>query len=55
MRRRRVDARGETSPYVFLGDARHVAHRGARPMQIEWELARPMPAAFYQETKVAAG
>ncbi|MFO0671939.1 MAG: DUF3427 domain-containing protein, partial [Polyangiaceae bacterium] len=55
VRKRRVDARGVTSPYVFLGDARHAAHRGARPMQIEWELTRPMPAALYQETKVAAG
>ncbi len=55
VRKRRVDARGVTSPYVFLGDARHASHRGARPMQIEWELTRPMPAALYQETKVAAG
>jgi hypothetical protein len=42
-------------PYVSLGPAFYSVHRGGRPMQIEWELAHPMPAAFYQETKVAAG
>ena len=55
VRQRRRDARGETMPYLFLGQARYAAHRGARPMQIEWELQDAMPASFYQETKVAAG
>jgi hypothetical protein len=30
-------------------------HTGGRPMAIEWELAREMPAWFFQEIKVAAG
>ncbi len=55
VRQRKTDARGETMPYVFLGELFYVTHRGARPMQIEWDLARPMPAAFFQETKIAAG
>lgn len=55
VRQRRKDPRGETSPYVLLGGCRPVAHRGERPMQIEWELERPMPASLYQEIKVAAG
>lgn len=55
LRARKTDARGETMPYTFLGPAFYRKHRGAQPMQIEWELAHPMPAAVYQETKVAAG
>jgi superfamily II DNA or RNA helicase len=55
VRQRRNDPRGETMPYVFLGEVFYSAHRGARPMQLEWDLARPMPASFFQETKVAAG
>jgi superfamily II DNA or RNA helicase len=55
VRPRKTDPRGETMPYVFLGEAFYATHRGARPMQIEWDLARPMPAAFFQEAKLAAG
>jgi superfamily II DNA or RNA helicase len=55
VRRRRTDDRGETMPYTLLGPCHYRTHRGARPMQIEWDLERPMPAAFYQETKLAAG
>ncbi|MBK6517294.1 MAG: DUF3427 domain-containing protein [Polyangiaceae bacterium] len=55
VRRRRTDARGETMPYLFLGEVFYATHRGARPMQLEWELARPMPAGFFQATKIAAG
>jgi superfamily II DNA or RNA helicase/HKD family nuclease len=55
VRQRRTDARGETMPYLFLGEAYCGAHRGGRPMQIEWELARAMPAGVFLETKVAAG
>ena len=55
VRQRRTDPRGETMPYVFLGEVFYAAHRGARPMQLEWDLARPMPASFFQTTKIAAG
>lgn len=55
VRQRRTDERGETTPYTLLGPCTYRTHRGARPMQLEWELARPMPAAFYQEVKLAAG
>ncbi len=55
VRQRKSDERGETMPYTLLGPCTYLGHRGARPMQIEWELARPMPAAFYQEVKLAAG
>ncbi len=55
VRQRRGDDRGETMPYTLLGHCEYRAHRGDRPMQIEWELLRPMPAGYYQEVKVAAG
>ncbi|MDQ3034817.1 MAG: DUF3427 domain-containing protein [Myxococcota bacterium] len=55
VRQRRTGDRGETMPYVHLGRGFHRAHRGARPMQFEWDLEHAMPAWLYQETKRAAG
>jgi superfamily II DNA or RNA helicase len=55
VRQRRTDSRGETMPYVFLGEVFYATHRGNRPMQMEWDLAHPMPASFFQATKIAAG
>ena len=44
-----------TAPYTFLGPVRYVKHEGGRPMGVEWELEREMPAWLFQEIKVAAG
>ncbi|PKN56359.1 MAG: DUF3427 domain-containing protein [Deltaproteobacteria bacterium HGW-Deltaproteobacteria-14] len=55
VRQRRHDERGETMPYTLLGRCFYESHTGARPMQIVWSLEHPMPAAFYQEIKLAAG
>ena len=55
VRRRRLDDRGETAPYTFLGTAAYVSHRGERPMSVTWRLGTPMPAALFEEMKVAAG
>jgi superfamily II DNA or RNA helicase/HKD family nuclease len=55
VRQRRRDDRGETMPYVHLGPAYYRSHRGARPMQVEWDLVHAMPPWLYQETKRAAG
>jgi superfamily II DNA or RNA helicase len=55
VREHKKDDRGESRPYLCLGPARHVSHRSDRPMQIVWELERPMPAEIYQHAKVAAG
>jgi superfamily II DNA or RNA helicase/HKD family nuclease len=44
-----------TAPYTFVGPCSYVRHQGGRPMAIEWQLARAMPAWLYQETKLAAG
>lgn len=55
VRRRRVDERGETAPYTFLGPATYVSHHGERPMSFTWRLHTPMPAEFFEEVKLAAG
>ena len=55
VRQRKKDERGITTPYVFLGPCCYVEHAGERPMQIIWEMERPMPSWLYQEVKVAAG
>ncbi len=44
-----------TAPYTFIGPCSYLRHEGSRPMAIEWQLARPLPAWLYQETKLAAG
>jgi hypothetical protein len=44
-----------TAPYVFLGPAHYVGHRGDRPIQITWKLERSMPEVFWSKTKTAAG
>ena len=54
--RRRRDERDESNPYLCLGPARYVqSHKADRPMQIIWELERPMPAEIYDYSKAAAG
>jgi superfamily II DNA or RNA helicase len=55
VRQEKNDSRGFTSPYTFLGPVRCVSHQGERPMQIVWELERPMPPSFYSAIKIAAG
>jgi len=55
VRQTREDRPGVTAPYVLLGPCNYVRHEGGKPMEIEWELVRKMPAALYQEIKVAAG
>ena len=49
------DERGETNPYVCLGPMRYVSHQSSKPMEIIWELERPMPPEIYDYSKVAAG
>jgi hypothetical protein len=54
--RRTKSARPDiTAPYTFVGPGTYLRHKGGRPMAIEWQLSRPMPAWLYQETKLAAG
>jgi hypothetical protein len=55
VRSRRKDERGQTAPYVCLGQARYLTHESERPMRITWVLERPMPSDLFQSSKVAAG
>lgn len=55
VRENKRDERDVSAPYLCLGPARHVSHQSDRPMQIVWELERPMPTEIYSLAKVAAG
>jgi superfamily II DNA or RNA helicase/HKD family nuclease len=55
VREHRRDERDVSNPYLCLGRAHHVSHQSDRPIQIVWELERPMPAEIYGRAKLAAG
>ncbi|WP_068401270.1 DUF3427 domain-containing protein [Kribbia dieselivorans] len=52
-RERKVSAFGTGAPYLFLGEADYVEHRGERPIAITWHLRTPMPAADFAAASVA--
>ena len=39
-----------TAPYTFLGKVDYVQHQGTRPMNITWQLERPIPPKFQKKT-----
>lgn len=41
---------GVAEAYTFLGTADYVNHQGSKPMNIVWELKRPIPAKFLKKT-----
>lgn len=43
-----------TEAYTCLGTAKYVRHGGSKPMAIEWELDRPMPAQLLTVAKLVA-
>ena len=43
------------APFLCLGQATYVEHRGERPIAITWRLDRPMPAEAFQRASVVAG
>lgn len=43
-----------TEPYTCLGTAQYVSHQGSKPIQIVWELDRPMPTDIYLAAKAVA-
>jgi len=47
-----VSAFGTGAPYLFLGEADYVEHRGERPIAITWRLRVPMPAADFATASV---
>ena len=53
VRQRRMDSRVHTAPYLCLWLCTYDGHSGAKPMRLDWDLATPMHAWFFQATKVA--
>ncbi|MCA1713365.1 MAG: DUF3427 domain-containing protein [Actinobacteria bacterium] len=43
------------APFLCLGQASYVEHRGERPIAITWKLARPMPGETFRLASVVAG
>jgi superfamily II DNA or RNA helicase/HKD family nuclease len=43
------------APFLCLGQASYVEHRGERPIAITWRLARPMPGDTFRVASVIAG
>ncbi len=43
------------APFLCLGPASYVEHRGERPIAITWKLHRPMPADVFTTASVVAG
>ena len=41
---------GSAEAYTFLGTANYVKHSGSKPMNITWQLDRPIPAKFLKKT-----
>ncbi len=42
------------APFLCLGQALYVEHRGERPIAITWRLRRPMPADTFATASVVA-
>jgi len=56
VREQNEDEYGNTLSYVFLGLPDFLKSSGAKPMNIEWRLAEPMPAYIWKESgKLAIG
>ncbi|WP_345204881.1 DUF3427 domain-containing protein [Fodinibacter luteus] len=51
-RPQKVSAFGTGAPYLFLGEADYLEHRGERPIAITWHLRTPMPAADFAVASV---
>ena len=54
VRESKVTDFGGGAPYLFLGEASYVEHRGERPIAITWRLRTPMPADHFAAASVVA-
>ena len=46
---------GGAEAYTYLGTANYVKHTGSKPMNITWQLDRPIPAKFLKKTNKFGG
>lgn len=53
VRQQQADEFG-TAPYLFLGPATYVTHKGDRPIAITWKLEHPMPTDFFHTAAAIA-
>jgi superfamily II DNA or RNA helicase/HKD family nuclease len=53
VRQRQADEFG-TAPYLFLGPATYVTHKGDRPIAITWKLRYSMPSDFFNAASAVA-
>jgi hypothetical protein len=42
----------EDSPYIFLGNARYVSHKGSKPIQIVWKMDYSIPERIIRESNL---
>jgi len=50
----KLTAFGTGAPYLFLGEADYVEHRGERPIAITWRLRTAMPASHFASASLVA-
>ena len=43
---------GNAAPYIFLGNARYVSHKGSNPIQIIWKMDHPIPERIIRESRL---
>ena len=43
---------GNAAPYIFLGNARYVSHKGSNPIQITWKMDHSIPERIIRESKL---
>lgn len=43
---------GVASPYIFLGNARYVSHKGSNPIQIVWKMDHTIPEKIIRESSL---
>ncbi len=41
---------GKTAPYCYLGPVKYVKHDGTRPINIVWQLTKPIPAFLLKDS-----
>ena len=43
---------GNAAPYIFLGNAKYVSHKGSNPIQIIWRMDHSIPERIIRESKL---
>jgi hypothetical protein len=46
---------GQALPYVFLGNAKYVSHKGSKPIQMVWKMDYAIPERIIMESRLKMG